>query len=325
MTSAPSADGELQPYPNHTVTTGLWFGHTKTVSQLAPHRAVRTQFAVLGTSVAAWETTPSAAIGTALLVPGYTGSKEDFAPLFDPLTEAGYRVVAIDQPGQYESPGPETPLGYSVASLGRVVSAVTAALHAGPVHLLGHSFGGLVARASVLTEPALFRSLTLLCSGPAAIAGARRDRMAELEPLLPLGMAAVYEQVERGARLDPRWLESPAELKAFLKERFVTSSAVGLRGMGDALGSEPDLTEDLAATRIPILVCHGENDDAWLPPVQVEMARRLGARHEVIPKAAHSPAIENTKLTVAALTRFWDAHRAPSGSPAHTGETDSRR
>jgi pimeloyl-ACP methyl ester carboxylesterase len=295
------------------------------VSQLAPHHAVRIQFAVLGTSVAAWDSTPPGAIGTALLVPGYTGSKEDFAPLFDPLTEAGYRVVAIDQPGQYESPGPETPLGYNVAWLGEVVSAVTTALDAGPVHLLGHSFGGLVARASVLADPTLFRSLTLLCSGPAAIAGARRDRMAKLEPLLPLGMAAVYQEVERGARLDPRWLESPAELKAFLKERFVTSSAAGLRGMGDALGSEPDLTEDLAATRVPILVCHGENDDAWLPPVQAEMARRLEASHVVIPQAAHSPAIENTRPTVTALIRFWDAHRAPDGSPAHTGEMDPGR
>jgi pimeloyl-ACP methyl ester carboxylesterase len=39
-----------------------------------------------------------------LLLPGYTGSKEDFAPLFGPLTDAGYAVVSIDLPGQFESP-----------------------------------------------------------------------------------------------------------------------------------------------------------------------------------------------------------------------------
>lgn len=295
----------MQQYPNHTVTSGLWFGHTKLVTQLAPHHAVRTQFNVLATTIAGWDAAPPNAVGTALLVPGYTGSKEDFVPLFDPLFAAGYRVVAIDQPGQYESPGPDSPLDYGIPWLGSVVRAVASALDDGPVHLLGHSFGGLVARASVLAAPTEVRSLTLLCSGPDAIGGARRRRMAELEPLLPLGMAAIYEQIEQGARLDPSWQQPPAELEAFLKKRFIASSAAGLRGMGDALGAEPDLTEDLAATRVPVLVCHGENDDAWLPPVQAEMARRLDARYVVIPRAAHSPAIENTGATVAALTRFW--------------------
>ncbi len=34
--------------------------------------------------------------GTALLLPGYTGSKEDFIAMLAPLAEAGYRVVAVD-------------------------------------------------------------------------------------------------------------------------------------------------------------------------------------------------------------------------------------
>jgi pimeloyl-ACP methyl ester carboxylesterase len=280
--------------------------------------------------IAAWDASPPSGPGrgTALFVPGYTGSKEDFAPLFDPLTDAGYRVVAIDQPGQFESPGPDSPLRYTVDWLGDVVRAVAAALGDGPVHLVGHSFGGLVGRASVLAAPTEFRSLTLLCSGPAAIAGARRERMVQLEPLLPLGMGAVYDAVEQGARLDPMWQRASPELKAFLKKRFVASSAAGLRGMGDALGSEPDRTAELAATGVPLLVCHGEDDDAWLPPVQAEMASRLGARHEVIPRAAHSPAIENTAPTVAALVQFWasvdanspiaDRRWAPAGSRVQT-------
>jgi pimeloyl-ACP methyl ester carboxylesterase len=35
------------------------------------------------------------------------------------------------------------------------------------------------------------------------------------------------------------------------------------------------------------------------------MARRLGARHEVIADAVHSPAVEAPEDTVAALSRFW--------------------
>src|SRR5262245_66068419 len=40
----------------------------------------------------------------ALLIPGYTGSKEDFLLVLGPLARAGRRVVAIDMRGQYESP-----------------------------------------------------------------------------------------------------------------------------------------------------------------------------------------------------------------------------
>ena len=56
-----------------------------------------------------------------LLLPGYTGSKEDFAPLFGPLTDAGYAVVSIDLPGQFESPGPADPEAYTPDRLGPIV------------------------------------------------------------------------------------------------------------------------------------------------------------------------------------------------------------
>jgi pimeloyl-ACP methyl ester carboxylesterase len=282
------------------------------VNQIVRHRAVARSVPLPHGRVAVLEVTPPAGVpvrGTALLVPGYTGSKEDFAPVLDPLAEHGWRVAAMDQPGQYESAGPDEPASYTVDWLASVVLAVRTRLEAGgPVHLLGHSFGGLVARAAALVDPAGWRSVTLLGSGPSAIGGPRKDRMAALEPLLAAGgMPAAYEGVERLARLDPRWTASPPELKEFLKRRFLASTAAGLTGMGAALLSEPDRVDALHASGLPLLVAHGEHDDAWQPETQRLMAKRLDAAYEVIADSVHSPAVERPAATVAVLHRFWSS------------------
>ena len=106
-------------------------------------------------------------LGTVLLVPGWTGSKEDFTPLVDHLSRYGWRTVAVDQSGQYETPGPAEPAAYTLGELGADVVAMSKAL-GGYSQLVGHSFGGLVAREAVLTDPSVFSTITLMCSGPGA-------------------------------------------------------------------------------------------------------------------------------------------------------------
>jgi pimeloyl-ACP methyl ester carboxylesterase len=68
---------------------------------------------------------------------------------------------------------------------------------------------------------------------------------------------------------------------------------------------EPDRVAALAATGVPVLVAHGVADDAWTPAAQADMARRLGAGHQVIDRAVHSPAIENPARTLEVLLEFW--------------------
>ncbi|SEK22842.1 Lysophospholipase, alpha-beta hydrolase superfamily [Blastococcus sp. DSM 46786] len=279
--------------------------------QLAQHDAVPRTFAGGAGPLAALDTGGSAPRGTVLMVAGYTGSKEDFAPLLRPLAAAGYRVVVLDQRGQYESPGPDDPAQYSVAILGDDVRAVARVLRAessGPLHLVGHSFGGLVTRAAVLAEPALFTTSTLLGSGPSRLTGRRAELLDHLGPLLDAGgVPLVHETLEQVAMTDPKAQAVPAQTRAFYSRRFLRNSAAGLRGMADAMLAEPDLVAELKATGVPVLVAHGEADDAWLPHVQADMAQRLGARHEVIDFAIHSPAVENPPRTLEVLCDFWSS------------------
>jgi pimeloyl-ACP methyl ester carboxylesterase len=241
-----------------------------------------------------------------LLLPGYTGSKEDFAPILAPLAAAGFAATAIDLPGQFESPGPADPALYTPDALGATVREVAAAL-APRVHLVGHSFGGLVARAAVIADPSAFASLVLMCSGPAALRGERAALIEQLAPLLAAsGLAAVYAASLGVYRAQAGYVEPPAPLAAFLERRFVTGVPAMLQGMGDALRTEPDRVAELAAVAPRTLVVHGADDDAWLPAVQHEMAERLGAQYLVIPDAAHSPAVENPGPTAVALAEFWN-------------------
>jgi pimeloyl-ACP methyl ester carboxylesterase len=251
--------------------------------QLADHDAAPRTFAGRAGPLAALDTGGEAVRGTALLVAGYTGSKEDFAPILAPLAEAGYRVVALDQRGQFESPGPDDPAEYSVEDLGRDVLEVARVLReesGEPLHLLGHSFGGLVTRAAVLLEPALFTSFTLLGSGPSKLTGRRADLLDHLGPLLDAGgVELVHQTLEQVSMTDERAQAVPAPTREFYSRRFLTG--------------------------LPVLVAHGEADDAWLPHVQEDMASRLGARHEVILNSIHSPAVENPGRTVDVLLDFW--------------------
>jgi pimeloyl-ACP methyl ester carboxylesterase len=240
----------------------------------------------------------------AVLVPGYTGSKEDFSLVGELLADER-RVVAIDLPGQHESAGSTDPADYSVESLAGDVLRVIDLLGE-TVHLVGHSLGGLVCRAAVIRHPELIRSFTLMSSGPAELSGVRRDRLVALEPLLDVGgLEMVYAAIAAVGAADPRRVPVPPEVEAFLAKRFMSSSEAGLRGMGLALKGEPDRVEELRATEVPTLVVHGAGDDAWIPAIQADMAQRLGAAYVVLPDALHSPAAETPDATAAALLDFW--------------------
>jgi pimeloyl-ACP methyl ester carboxylesterase len=250
-----------------------------------------------------------------VLVPGFTGSKEDFIAVLAPIGAAGFPVVAYDQRGQHGTaalnPGPP-PEGWRMAGFAQDLLAVVASA-AGPdpggVHLLGHSFGGLVARAAVLASPDRFASLVELSSGPASI-GPDRDELLEAMAagLETVGLGAVWaimRTMDREAGIPPP--QDPA-IAAFLERRFLAHDPAALAAMARLLATEPDRTDELAG--VPglagrTLVAFGEADDAWSPEIQRETASRLRADTVSFPEAAHSPAAEAPEPTAKALVAFW--------------------
>ncbi|OPC81245.1 hypothetical protein B4N89_10080 [Embleya scabrispora] len=266
----------------------------------------RGRFAVL-------ESTPPAAgprPGTAVLVPGFTGSKEDFIALGEPLAGRGFHTVAVDQRGQYETEGPDDPAAYTRDALVEDVLAIADVVAPGePIHLVGHSYGGLVCRSVALRAPERLASLTLMSTGPAAICPPEIERLLLLEDVLPVLTRQEVWEAMQAVELEAGLLP-PADpaIAAFLRTRWLGTVPTGLLAMAEQLRSEPDLVADLAAVvaaGLPALVVSGVEDYAWPIPWQAEMAARLGVPHVVIPDTHHSPNVEAPDATATTLADFW--------------------
>jgi pimeloyl-ACP methyl ester carboxylesterase len=287
---------------------------TSKPSQLSPHRAVRVDLPGRHGPIAALQAPPAGPnLGaTALLLPGFTGSKEDFAPLIDPISDAGIEVIAIDLPGQYESVGPDDEAAYRPDALGSVVAELIGKLTADGcrVLLLGHSYGGLVARGAVLADAPII-GLTLQDSGPGELPpGYRRTALDLAEPSVRRhGVRAAQNLRESLDASSPDWAEKPEELKEFLRARLLRSSAAGVLGMGTVLRTEPDrvakLSRTLRSVGAPSLVVCGEADDAWSVASQRDMADRLDADFAVVTGAKHSPNTENPEGLLNTLLPTW--------------------
>jgi pimeloyl-ACP methyl ester carboxylesterase len=266
-------------------------------------RTARGEFAVVDSPVAA-DAEPR---GAALLLPGFTGSKEDFNPLLVSLGRRGYRTVAVDGRGQYESDGPEhDEAAYAQGELARDVLAQTEALGT-RVHLLGHSLGGQIARAAALVDAVPFRSLTLMSSGPAQISASQQQRVKLLrDALAVMSLAQVWDAIQALEPPEETEVDGGPDDRAELRRRWLGNKPAQLLATGRQLCTEQDRVGELAALGIPFHVLSGASDDTWPVPLLDEMAVRLGADRSVIAGAEHSPNTDQPLATARAIADFWD-------------------
>jgi pimeloyl-ACP methyl ester carboxylesterase len=131
-----------------------------------------------------------------------------------------------------------------------------------------------------------------------------RDGTVPDKDKLAAGIAQLWQ-----THLEPQAIAAgvPAPIVAFLARRMLSNDPDGLVLMARHMLTALDRTTELARlSHMPILVIYGENDNAWAPAAQEDMARRLSARRICIPGAVHSPAVEAPATTASALTQFWD-------------------
>lgn len=246
--------------------------------------------------------------GTIVFVPGWSGSREDFVAILPLLSSLGWHCFSIDQNGQPASYGSNKLEDFTLESFAQDLIDIANSFSE-PIHVIGHSFGGIVAQYAASNSPQSFASVTLLCSGSGPLPKENWG-----------GLPALVQAVERGRSLSFIWFVKTVVLtilrkqsfskpvRKWRKERWLKTNPLSLKVMSELLMKVENVTEKLKITlskhKLPILVMRGENDDAWPRKEQLEMAQSLNATFIEILGAAHSPARELPDKTAIELDTF---------------------
>ncbi|GHB61625.1 3-oxoadipate enol-lactonase [Streptomyces viridiviolaceus] len=215
-----------------------------------------------------------------LCLHGIGSSSASFAPQLATLSDR-FRVAAWDAPGYGRSPDPDGPLhldGFADAAAEVILA------RGGSAHVLGVSWGGVIALRLAVRHPRLVRSLVVADSSPGSgtdpeKAAAMRARVPELASLGPRAFAE-----RRGPRL------VSADASAELVRRVVDTMAAAVRLPGYAHAAESmasaDLRPDLAHITAPALVLCGDKDQVTGPDAAQALAGGLHKAAYVIVKDA---------------------------------------
>jgi len=280
---------------------------------------------------------PAEPRGTVLGLHGGPGCTHEYLlPLTD-LTRRGYRVVLMDQLGCGRS---ERPKDYAVSTLEHNVEEVEQlrqSLGLGRVHLLGSSYGGLLALAVAARYPAGFQTLVTtggLASVPYTVAEMHRlirelpDGLREpIDRYGPLGMFQHPEYLRAVRGFYRRHLCRLSRWPSHLTNSLVETNHLVYGQMNGPneftiIGTikDIDLTPELGRIRAPTLVTGGRHDEVT-PNVARQIHQAIsGSEWVVFEESSHVPMWEERAHYIATLARFFDAHPA-EGSPVEAASS----
>ncbi len=276
-----------------------------------------------------------------LCLHGGPGDSHDYLEPLEAMAERGRCVILYDQLGGGNSSVPTDPSIYTVALYLEEIDVIRQALGLEHVHILGHSWGGMLAMEYALRQPPGLASLILADTGASSrqwVAEMRR-LIAELPPDVQQTIASheaagttdsaeyqeacrIYFRRHGGGRIDPppdsfgRMADKPGDAVYHImwgpSEFFMTGT---LRDW--------DITDRLGEIRVPTLVIGGRHDHAT-PAV-------TGAVHDGIPNSdwvifedsGHLPHIEETERYLRVLDQFLNRVEAQARSAhwSHPGAT----
>lgn len=260
-----------------------------------------------------------------LCLHGGPGATHDYLEPLEAVAATGRRVIFYDQLGNGNSDHPSDPSMWTVALFVEELGVIRHALGLERVHLLGQSWGGMLAMEHALTRPADLASL-ILADSPASMPQwiAEINRLcAELPPKV---QATLLKHEAAGTTDDPAYQEGmmvfygrhicrldpwPDCLNRTLEKVLQSPEVYGtMWGASEfhVTGTlkDWDITNRLGEIRAPTLVIGGRYDEAT-PPLTKSLHRGIpGSEWVIFENSAHMPHLEETERYMQVLTKFLD-------------------
>jgi pyruvate dehydrogenase E2 component (dihydrolipoyllysine-residue acetyltransferase) len=236
-------------------------------------------------------------------------ARESWRPTAEPLADSPATVYAIDLPGHGDSPGPQLML--TIEDYARVTADFCAALGLQRVHLVGNSFGSVVAAEAAARFPELVASVVLVGCPAWQDREVREEWLHQRSELLLTAdgdaRAVTHELVEM--------------MFPVLRDSYVDVVATGFAKAGTWIRNVMwalyayDSTATFGRIAQPALVVYGQHD--WLQATGPHLMAQLPDGAQVtIPGGAHmTPVNRPTELAAIVAGHL----RSLSRTAAHVG------
>ncbi|WP_321905555.1 alpha/beta fold hydrolase [Paraburkholderia tropica] len=213
---------------------------------------------------------------------------------------AHHHVVALDLPGHGRSS--RAAHSGSIVDLARDVVMVINDLGSLPVHVVGHSFGGMVAQQLAISYPDRVRSLTLAATAATFSDGARDYLRGHGSAVSAQGMRAALPSLPFSLA-DRTRQRRPELLDRLTKTILAMDPDVYAAAWAEI--ADFDTSDRLSSVRCPSLLLVGDEDRNTPPDASAALVQGIrAAAMVVIAEASHMVPMEAADRFNEELTRF---------------------
>jgi proline iminopeptidase len=238
-----------------------------------------------------------------VLINGGPGASHHAISRLESLASSSLRVVLYDQRGIGSSTAPTDESAYDLGRYVADLDAVREGLGLAKIHVLGHSFGGLVAMAYAGEHPDRVASMILVSSGPPdwethragnAVFEARYARLLAEKKIPENPPPSVGDDCREESNAIVPVLFADPDFKGPLPETKTTSCSVRVRGATGKLLRGYDLRPKLKSVTAPTLIVIGDSDPFGeaMARATVQALENARPQYAILPKCGHFPWVE---------------------------------